>query len=388
MKHKLMKKATAAALALSIIGSVVPTVITANAAGEEVTLSSVNVFLEDSISLRFYATKDSVDEANVTSVSLDGPNKDLKIAKTDFEATAVNGDDYYVFTYPLYATQLNENVTIEFLDSNNSIISIKNKDDSFSYKINDYYDYILNPENGYTKGTIDAVTSLKNLGLAADNYFKDSGNSIDFIDTKSDTKTALKKYEPNFTSEEGKISLVLNSNISARLYIDGLTVGTPSEEHMLMTFYAIKGQNGKACFELKHLFPRTLRGTYEIKYKDKIYKFSALSFCSRAINSNNKKTSDIAEAVYEYHKYVSKYQDTYTVTLLQEDTNKLLRFDFEPGCSWSQLADSIGDENILGCSGNNVWVLNDNTLLYFNTTEGYTAVNPNDLIATDKDYRF
>ena len=181
-------------------------------------------------------------------------------------------------------------------------------EDSLSYNINTYCDEILEYEEGYIEDEeINAVQSLKNLGIAADNYFDGTSTVITFIDSDySDLAT----YAPSFDSAAGKLSLVLDSKLSARLYIEGLTAGVESQAYgTYPTYTSIAGKDGKACFELTNLDPTDLGGLYNIKYNDVTYDFSALSYCARAINSANPKAVDVAKAVYEYFKYIEAYQN-------------------------------------------------------------------------------
>ena len=276
-----------------------------------VTYSYANVTLDDSVTLNFYADKPSLNALGVDSVTLTGPNGEKSY--TTFEN---GGNSCYIFRYPLYATQLDEDVTIQFkkgedivqvivYDEEENAVVPKN---SLSYNINTYCDEILEDEEGYyADEEINAVQSLKNLGIAADNYFDNTSTPISFLDSDY---SALSAFAPTFNSTQGKLSLVLDSKLSARLYIEGLTAGVESQAYdTFPTYTSIAGKDGKACFELANLDPTDLGGIYNIKYNDVTYDFSALSYCARAINSANPKAVDVAKAVYEYFKYIEAYQN-------------------------------------------------------------------------------
>lgn len=276
-----------------------------------VKFSYASVVLDDSVTLNFYADKPSLNALGVDSVTLTGPNGEKSY--TTFEE---GGNDCYIFRYPLYATQLDEDVTIQYKNGED-IVQVRAYDevahtlvpkDSLSYSVNEYCDEILEFEEGYyADEEINAVQSLKNLGIAADNYFDSASTAITFIDSDY---SALSGFAPTFDSAAGKISLALDSKLSARLYIDGLTAGDESQAYgTYPTYTAIAGKDGKACFELANLDPTDLGGVYNIKYNDVTYDFSALSYCARAINSTNPKAVDVAKAVYEYYKYIEAYQN-------------------------------------------------------------------------------
>jgi len=267
-------------------------------------LSNVSVALDDSITLKFYAPVERFDDAGVNKVTLSGPNATIDITSFGKDDTG----SYYVFSYLLYATQLDEDVTIQFKKGSN-VVKIKSEHeiyDEFSYKINDYCDYILqDTDDIFDIKTRKAAYSLQNLGLASENYFGGT-NEIIFLDDTDDVMSELTDvYGADFTSDEAKLSLVLDSKLSARLYIDGLSEGDKSDDN---AYTAIAGLDGKACFELTNLDPTDLGGIYGIEYNGKTYSFSALSYCARAINNTtNPNAPVIAQAVYEYYKYVERY---------------------------------------------------------------------------------
>ena len=142
---KMMKKTLISVFALSVALNGIPVSMTAEATGDIIDLVSANVALDDSISLRFYATKESVDAANIQSVTLTGPNDN--ITYTSYEKKGNN----YVFSYPLYATQLGEKVSIRFNGSDKAIEIDAATEDPYiySYTVYDYCDYIKQRSQQY-----------------------------------------------------------------------------------------------------------------------------------------------------------------------------------------------------------------------------------------------
>lgn len=396
MKNKFMKKTLAAALALTLVSGAMPTVIgrngltkpaiVAHAEANKVSLTNVNVALDDSISLKYYATKDSVDSAVVTSVTLDGPNDDITIANTDFKSATIGGTDYYVFSYPLYATQLDENVTIQFLGTGNTVIAINNNGNSYSYKVNNYCDYVASNYNSLTQYEYNAVDALKKLGIAADNYFSDSQTTINLYGSFA----LLNNFTPSFDSAYGKLSLVLDSKLSARLYIDGLNAGEKSDDS---AYTAIAGKDGKACFEITNLAPTKLGDVNSINYKNTAYTFSALSYCARTYNSTNSKTANVAKAVYNYYTYVKDYSelvnsDHVVKVLSKAEPNKVFderRFAYESDTTWAQLAQKVNNSYKISISENNIVEFDGNLLL---CDENKKFINPNDVIDANKTYYY
>ena len=367
MKNNGMKMAVSAVSALALVAGALPTALAANAAGEKVTLSSVNVAIDDSISLRFYATKASVDAANVASVSLDGPNADPSVAKEAFESATISGTDYYVFTYPLYATQLDENVTIQFLDGSNAVVAIEDKGNSYSYNVNTYCDYVIaDADDEFDEKTEKAVKSLKNLGIASDNYFDNTSTAISFMEESYD---GLSYCDPSFATDT-KISLVLDSKLAARIYIDGLTADSKTDANVS----AVKGNYEGYCFEAKSINPAQLGKAQTITYGGADYTFSALSYCARAISSENAKAVDAAKTVYEYYKYITEYAATKTVTV--NGTS----FSYVEGMTWNELAASLNKDLELGCAYGMVWYMDTQSVYYYNAENDIVSVAPDDVI--------
>ena len=276
--------------------------------GPTITMRGINVALKEDISLKFHTTQNSIDSTGVDSVTMTGPNGTLTV-NTPFEEEDDLGQQY-VFSYPLYANQLDEDVTIQFNKGSETVkikgdhpADIYNGTDTFSYNVNTYCDTLINSKLHHR--TKDAVRALKNLGIAADNYF--DGASMPLTIIRSDFSD-IDDAATTFSSEEAKLSLVLDSKLSSRIYINGLTAGEQSDDG---EYTAITGKDGKACFEIHHINPAKLEEFHSITYKGKTYSFSAVSYCSRALNSADPKTVALAKAAYEYAKYIRIYASRY-----------------------------------------------------------------------------
>lgn len=286
-----------------------------------VSLETVSASLDDCISLNFYAYTSS----KVHSVKVSGPNADI-IYTTSFTRNADNK-----FSYPLYATQLGEDITIEFLDSINRAIEFNGRT-SFTYSINDYCDKAMTL--GLSEKDTNAVKSLRNLGLAADNYFSNGKNNITFMSPDDN----LGDYLPLFSSKN-KLSLVLDSKFAVRHYIDGLTADSVTDDNIP----AVEGQGGKYCFEINSLKPTQLASVQTVSYNGKDYNFSALGYCARALANDKQVTKDLGQAVYEYYKYVKEYTtSTFDLFFLSEEYaqqgTESISIKYTRGETWADLA--------------------------------------------------
>lgn len=104
-----------------------------------------------------------------------------------------------------------------------------------------------------------------------------------------------------------KMSLVLNSKLAARLYIDGLTagakakytVGNASDAHEIT---AVQGSKG-VFFEIKDILPTQLMTDFKITYEGKAYTFKPLTWAYRVLNDSEvlAKNAAMANILYEYH---------------------------------------------------------------------------------------
>ena len=303
--NKFMKKAMAAACAMAVVGGIpaafgtefFPSALIASAAAGEVDLDGAAVELASSITLNFYASEESLDATGVDSVVISGPNGEFDTIASG----ATDDGNYIIYSYDLYATQLSEPVTIQF-KKGDTVVNIDGKGASYTYTVNQYCDAV--EAGSYTDEEKNAAKSLKNLGIASDNYFSNKDTAVTFMDESYD----LDAYAPEFATD-AKISLVLDSALMFRVYIDGLAEDEAAELNYNGTkaLSSMLGNNGKACFNSLDVIPSKLDEYQTITYNSKTYKASALSYCFRALKSSDVKTQNIGKAVYEYFEYVLAY---------------------------------------------------------------------------------
>lgn len=321
--EKIFKKTVAAAMAVALVGggsSVAfggVNLLTANAINGDgqVDVEYANVALDDSITLRFYvrhftySNGENYDNDTYDEVTLSGPNGRKVLTEPSFTTahdwrydSETDSYDYWkydVYEYPLYANQLDKNVSISFKKDGSTVkAKVGSKVTSrYSYTVNKYCDDILNTSSYNGTVTAYAAQSLKNFGLAADNYFNGTSKDITFIDAEYD----LEEYAPG-SPDDVKFSLALDSKLAARVYIPDLPADAEAED-----FTTVKGYDGNYCFELKGFGPTELDEFYYVFYEDYDFDFCPLSYCYRAIQSDDSKTVDIGKAIYEYFKYVCDY---------------------------------------------------------------------------------
>lgn len=331
--EKIIKKTVASAMALALIGGGSASVggaglfapaLTANAERNDgfIDVDYASVALDDSITLRFYVKRivnENADNDTYDEVTISGPNG-RKVFTEPSETTEsehnydsngnldiANGSYVYfvydIYEYPVYANQLDKKVSISFKKEDTTVkVKVGNKITSrYSYSVNDYCNSIINDATGTYDGyTVNAACSLKNLGLATDNYFNNGSKTIDWLGSEYD----LEDYAPG-SGDDVKYSLVLDSKLAARVYVPDLPADAVADD-----LDTVLGKNGKYCFEKKGFAPTELDDFYYVFYNDYDFDFCPLSYCYRAIQSEDAKTVDMAKGIYEYFKYVCNYANS------------------------------------------------------------------------------
>ena len=117
---------------------------------------------------------------------------------------------------------------------------------------------------------------------------------------KYDSKTLEDCWD---TKDTDKFSLVLNSRLSLRWYLDGLTEGETGTLRY-GSEPTLTAKNGKYgyYFELSGYTPLKLNSVYEIEYNGYHYQFSPLTWAYRIINDDGISARNMAMAniLYEY----------------------------------------------------------------------------------------
>lgn len=179
--------------------------------------------------------------------------------------------------------------------------------DTVTYSVNDYLDN-AQPEDDWSTAKKAAfeklVGTVRIYGQAAKAYFGNGDMSGIAVPVHTIGELQLKQeeenktLEPNFSSSDATISMVLGSRMTLRLYISGLQVGDKSSSGKR----AIAGKDGRPCFEVTTYAPLNLDGPPVLKYNDVSYMCSPLSWCWRALanDGGSPKNTAMACALYEY----------------------------------------------------------------------------------------
>ena len=262
-------------------------------------ISNASVTINDGFGLNFYV--DDITDATGYTVEFAGAcdENGTKVALTEkdgkfFAAANVNAKDFKEnITATLYKDDVATDVT-------------------FTSSVNAYLTAAL------ASGTLDdktkaMVTSAQLYGLAADEYFNETNNNVAariaaYMTAANINDTALNMaltpYTPSFTSDDAKVSMVLNSKIKLRVYSDNGT-----------------NENGFGKYsEVAGLTPLTLAQPQAIDG----FTVSGYTWVYRVLNNTASEAKDVnmAKALFAYMSAAQKLAvvDVASVTITNAPT--------------------------------------------------------------------
>ena len=236
---------------------------------------------------------------------MSGPNGDR--VYTDFTGfTQDNG--YYKFSYPINATQGNEQITLKAYDKDGKRLIICDNNyglcnhSQVECTVYGYIDQIKKHEM-YSAPTLAAlVDGLENYCKAAENYFNGTGNTIAGIDNV--TADSVSDYATDLGSDV-KLSLVLNSAAALRIYTESDDVLIDDEKA------TAKYKGGNKYYEISNICAQQLCTPHKITIDGTDHSCSALSYVHRVLNNPNAKDNtlltDMAKATYVYAQAALAY---------------------------------------------------------------------------------
>jgi surface protein len=255
------------------------------------TLKGASITLDGNIGVNFIADLSS----SAAKAVLSGPQGD--VVYTDFKKLRLSGNQYK-FTYKVNALQLSDDITLRLYDNKNRLLILRNSSGRLrSFCCEDYSvkDYISSSALYSTDEKLNVLLrALDNYGKASENYFG-GGTEKHTVDGISDVRAAdVAEYAPSFTKDQGKLSLVLNSETAIRLYAKGASDGTSSY--------------GSYC-EVTGLAAHRLMNEHKVVIDGRTYSFSAMSYVYRVLTGKtDKETSELARALYVYAEAAKAYR--------------------------------------------------------------------------------
>ena len=243
---------------------------------------------------------------NLAKVVMSGPNGNKTV--TNFSSVKQT-DGTYKFTYPINATQANEQITLKTYDKNGKRLIVCDN----NYGLCNHsqvectvYGYIneIKHDKMYSDPALAAlVDGLENYCKAAENYFNGTSYTITGI-TDSDRADINKNHTTDLSTDE-KLSLVLNSATALRIYTDSINVYFDGSANKATP----KTKCGKQYYEINDIPAHQLFKKHTVTIDGTKYSFTPMSYVWRVINNPaaSDKLIQVSEAAYLYAKAAYAY---------------------------------------------------------------------------------
>ncbi|MBP5379749.1 MAG: hypothetical protein J6Y64_09450, partial [Ruminococcus sp.] len=165
------------------------------------------------------------------------------------------------------------------------------------------------------------VTATQAFGAAAADYFyaEDHGftaaynNALEKANTTDDQIIAAAKADDfKLAAENAKVSLVLNSLTSVRLYVKDFAADQFDDSHDAKSIASSsdKAEAGyPSYFEVKDLIPQNYGKTYTLTLNSTEYKFSPMTWANRVLSngSASDKNVNMAKATTAFYLAAKNY---------------------------------------------------------------------------------
>lgn len=258
--------------------------------------TNVSLTLSDDLGLNFFMDGIfSDEEAEKYRVTFSG-----ECEEKDVPVSIQKKKELYCATANVSADHMDEKITavLEFNNGENWA-----KLSEFTYSVNDYLKKVDTTGN---EALAELVETTKKYGEVTKAYFN-GGDMPDVSD--SSEKYFVDDFKPVKGSND-MISLVLNSKLAARLYVEDMTDASTASYNS-EELGAILGKNGKYYFEVTDITPTQLANDIVIQYGEVQYKFKPLSWSYLVRNKNdNGKNKAMADILYQYCISAENYKKT------------------------------------------------------------------------------
>ncbi len=205
---------------------------------KKVFLDTASLSLADTIDVNFYTILTNAVTADAGAYALfTGPNGEKQVLVSE---AADSGDGRYIFTYPVYAKQTLEDITLRFFDGTNTQIDLFMNDtahtaigtDGYSYSVGEYLAGIGAGEESVPMK--DLAAALADYGAAADILFGHSAENPPTVQTDLSAITADTTVSYKITDTGSKptgfsligATLLLQNETTLRVYFTA--EGTPA----------------------------------------------------------------------------------------------------------------------------------------------------------------
>ena len=276
-------------------------------------ISSASLTLGDDLGLNFYMSSAITDEnAADYTVKFEGECLENEATLTKNESSG----KYYA-TAHVYAKNLDKKITAKLYKGEEVICTTE-------YSVADYLEKA--PETVTDEKALALIKATKAFGAMSADYFYEGDHGFNAAYNEYLTQSGLtdadivnnakNNYATEFTTDDAKISLVLDEKTAIRLYVKGVQ---PDGENLKPSKQANKDVY-PSYYEIAGLTPDKLADVQTVTIGGTEYKFSALSWANRILDQEDpsEKNLNMAKAVTAYYLAAHDYYvDQHTVDLSQ-----------------------------------------------------------------------
>ena len=275
--------------------------------------SSASLTLGDDLGLNFYMSSAITDEnAADYTVKFEGDCLEDEATLTKNESSG----KYYA-TAHVYAKNLDKKITAKLYKGEEVICTTE-------YSVADYLEKA--PETVTDEKALALIKATKAFGAMSADYFYEGEHGFSAAYNEYLTQSGLtdadivnnakNNYATEFTTDDAKISLVLDEKTAIRLYVKGVQ---PDGENLKPSKQANKDVY-PSYYEIAGLTPDKLADEQTVTIGGVDHKFSALSWANRILDQEDpsEKNLNMAKAVTAYYLAAHDYYvDKHTVDLSQ-----------------------------------------------------------------------
>lgn len=277
-------------------------------------IKNASLTLSDDLGLNFYMTSAITNEdEDLYTVTFDGEcledGQTVQLAKKE--------DNKFYATAHVYAKNLEKKITATLCKGDEII-------DTKEYSVADYLDSAA--ETVTDARALALIKATKAFGAVSAEYFYGDDHGFDsafaayltqsnLTESEIVSRAKLNAYTTDFTTDDAKISLVLDSKTAIRLYLKGVQ---PDESNGLMPSKQANKDEYPSYYEIEGLTPDKLAKEQSVNIDGTTYKFNALAWANRILNnfSASDKNVRMAKAIMAYYLAARDYANTINLASL------------------------------------------------------------------------
>lgn len=288
-------------------------------------ISNVSVTLKDDLGLNFIVGNVTDNNKDNLRIKLTGNcNEDGMVLPLTVKQ--IGDQTVYCVTANVTANHMHEEITAElyYVDGENETLIGTKKYSVYNYLKTQYDELLkLDSMSNQQRDLSILLSRTMTYGNVAEFYFNNAEKNFSILDSDNystfniitllqelGVNNLKKGLPPETVNDEAKVSLVLDSKMSARLYIKGLTAGVQDDSGEYTSVAGTKGGTDyPAYFEIQNIKVTELTNKITITYNDENYTFSPLTWAYRVLlnEKSTEKNVYMAKALALYADAAADY---------------------------------------------------------------------------------